>query len=97
MSSVRETTHLIIPAMLPKIITVAAHQHQRGISVFFLAKILRPLTASVILLCQLDDGQYVEMFSSILTLSLMGFLLFKIIDSVENCRWMKIGKKDMMG
>ena len=37
---------------------------------------------------------YVEMFSGILALSIMGFLIFKFIDVIENrlCGWIKIGK-----
>jgi NitT/TauT family transport system permease protein len=41
---------------------------------------------------------YVEMFSGILALSIMGFLLFKLIDLAENrfCRWIKLGKTDLL-
>ena len=37
---------------------------------------------------------YVEMFSGILALSIMGFLIFKFIDVIEDrlCGWIKIGK-----
>jgi NitT/TauT family transport system permease protein len=41
---------------------------------------------------------YVEMFSGILALSVMGLLIFKLIDMLGNrlCRWIKIGKNNII-
>ena len=39
-------------------------------------------------------GNYVELFSGILALSIMEFVIFKVIDTIEDrvCGWIKIGK-----
>lgn len=87
--------HLIIPAVMPKIITALRLTVGTGIAVLFFSEnfAARYGIGYFIMNCWVMVN-YVEMFSGILALSFMGLLLFKIIDCVEErfCAWMKAGK-----
>jgi NitT/TauT family transport system permease protein len=87
--------HLIIPAVMPKIITALRLTVGTSIAVLFFSEnfAARYGIGYFIMNCWVVVN-YVEMFSGILALSMMGLLLFKVIDGVEDrlCAWMKAGK-----
>ncbi len=87
--------HLILPAVLPKLITALRICVGVSISVLFFAENFATTygIGYFIMNCWLMVN-YVEMFSGILALGLLGLALFKLIDGVENslCKWIKIGK-----
>jgi NitT/TauT family transport system permease protein len=86
--------HLIIPAVLPKIITSLRISVGVSISVLFFAEnFATTYGIGYFIMNSWLMVNYVEMFSGIQALSLMGLLLFKLIDILENklCRWIKAG------
>lgn len=87
--------HLIIPAVMPKIITALRLTVGTSIAVlFFSENFAARYGIGYFIMNSWVVVNYVEMFSGILALSMMGLLLFKVIDGVENrlCAWMKTGK-----
>lgn len=89
--------HLIIPAVLPKIITSLRISVGVSISVlFFSENFATTYGIGYFIMNSWLMVNYVEMFSGILALSMMGILLFKWIDLMENklCRWIKAGKNN---
>jgi NitT/TauT family transport system permease protein len=92
--------HLILPAVLPKIITALRISVGVSISVLFFGEnFATTYGIGYFIMNSWMMVNYVEMFSGILALSMMGLLIFKIIDLVESklCRWIKIGKKNIIG
>jgi NitT/TauT family transport system permease protein len=91
--------HLILPAVLPKIITALRISVGVSISVLFFGEnFATTYGIGYFIMNSWMMVNYVEMFSGILALSMMGLLIFKLIDVVENklCRWIKIGKKNII-
>lgn len=89
--------HLILPAVMPKIITSLRICIGVSISVlFFSENFATTYGIGYFIMNSWLMVNYVEMFSGILALSIMGLIIFKLIDSLENrlCGWVKIGKKD---
>ena len=87
--------HLIIPYVLPKIITAIRISVGVSISVLFYGEnFATTYGIGYFIMDSWIKVNYVEMFSGILALSIMGFLIFKFIDVIENrlCGWIKIGK-----
>lgn len=87
--------HLILPAVLPKIITALRISVGVSISVLFFGEnFATTYGIGYFIMNSWMMVNYVEMFSGILALSIMGLLIFKLIDILENklCRWIKIGK-----
>lgn len=85
--------HLIIPAVLPKIITALRISVGVSISVLFFGEnFATTYGIGYFIMNSWLMVNYVEMFSGILALSIMGFLIFKLIDMLENklCGWIKI-------
>lgn len=85
--------HLIIPAVLPKIITALRISVGVSISVLFFGEnFATTYGIGYFIMNSWLMVNYVEMFSGILALSIMGFLIFKLIDILENklCGWIKI-------
>ncbi len=90
--------HIIIPAVMPKIITALRLTVGTSIAVlFFSENFAARYGIGYFIMNSWVIVDYVQMFSGILALSLMGLLLFKIIDIVENrfCAWMKAGKANI--
>lgn len=93
LNKVQTYRHLIIPAVLPKIITALRISVGVSISVLFFGEnFATTYGIGYFIMNSWLMVNYVEMFSGILALSIMGFLIFKIIDILENklCRWIKI-------
>lgn len=91
--------HLILPAVLPKIITALRISVGVSISVLFFGEnFATTYGIGYFIMNSWLMVNYVEMFSGILALSIMGFFIFKLIDIVESrlCKWVKIGKTDMI-
>jgi NitT/TauT family transport system permease protein len=87
--------HLIIPYVLPKIITAIRISVGVSISVLFYGEnFATTYGIGYFIMDSWIKVNYVEMFSGILALSIMGFLIFKFIDVVEDrlCGWIEIGK-----
>lgn len=88
--------HLILPAVLPKIITSLRISVGVSISILFFGEnFATTYGIGYFIMNSWLMANYVEMFSGILALSIMGLLLFKLIDIAENryCRWIKIGSQ----
>lgn len=87
--------HLILPATLPKIMTALRICVGVSISILFFGEnYATTYGIGYFIMNSWLMADYVEMFSGILALSLMGFLLFKGIDLLETrwCRWTRLGK-----
>lgn len=87
--------HLIIPAVLPKIISALRISVGISISVlFFSENFATSYGVGYFIMHAWSILKYKEMFAGIIALSLMGFLIFKSIDLVERrlCSWMFLEK-----
>jgi len=87
--------HLILPATLPKIMTALRICVGVSISILFFGEnYATTYGIGYFIMNSWLMADYVEMFSGILALSLMGFLLFKGIDLLEArwCKWTRLGK-----
>jgi NitT/TauT family transport system permease protein len=90
--------HLILPATLPKIITAVRISVGVSISVLFFGEnYATTYGIGYFIMNSWIMADYVEMFSGILALSLMGLVMFKIIDLFEArfCRWSRLGKSSL--
>ncbi|MBF7096766.1 ABC transporter permease [Alkalibacter sp. M17DMB] len=89
--------HLVIPAILPKIITTARISLGAAVSVLFFAEnFATTYGIGYFIMNQWAMVNYKEMFSGILALSLAGFVIFLIIDLIENivCKWVQQGRQE---
>lgn len=87
--------HLIIPAVLPKIITALRIGVGVSISVLFFGEnFATTYGIGYFIMNSWIMADYVDMFSGILALSITGLIIFGLIDLMEEklCRWIKIGK-----
>jgi NitT/TauT family transport system permease protein len=89
-------TNLVIPAVLPKIIS--ALRISIGISIsalFFSENFATTYGLGYFIMNTWTVVRYVEMFAGILALSLMGLIIFKLIDFMEQklCSWIFISEK----
>ncbi|WP_338470621.1 ABC transporter permease [Niallia sp. XMNu-256] len=87
--------HLIMPSVLPKIITAIRISVGVSISVLFYGEnFATTYGIGYFIMDSWIKVNYVEMFSGILALSIMGFVIFKVIDFIEFkvCGWIRIGK-----
>ncbi|MBS4538389.1 ABC transporter permease [Clostridium sp. D2Q-11] len=87
--------HLVIPSTLPKIISALRISVGISISVLFFAEnFATTYGIGYYIMNSWAIVQYKEMFAGILGLSLMSYLIFKIIDLIEGkvCAWMFVGK-----
>ncbi len=89
--------YLILPAILPQIFS--GLRVSIGISLaslFFAENYATRYGIGYYILSAWTKMNYVEMFSGILALGLVGILLFRILDRLESiCTpWMRLGKKD---
>ena len=97
LSKIQIYRHLILPSALPKIITALRISVGVSISVLFFGEnFATTYGIGYFIMNSWMMVNYTEMFSGILGLSIMGYLIFKLIDILEDklCRWIKIGKKD---
>lgn len=93
LSSIDVYRHLILPAILPKIFTALRICIGVSIAVLFFAEnFATTYGIGYFIMNSWSMVNYLEMFSGIVALGLMGLLLFKIIDFGEDilCRWTKI-------
>lgn len=89
--------HLVLPAVLPKVITAARISIGVSISVLFFGESFATTYGiGYFIMNSWLMVNYVEMFGGILILSLAGLVLFKLIDLFEShfCRWIRIGKEE---
>lgn len=92
--------HLVLPAALPKIITSLRISVGVSISVLFFGEnFATTYGIGYFIMNSWLMVNYVEMFAGILALSLLGLLLFKLIDLLENalCRWIRAGRNVQAG
>jgi NitT/TauT family transport system permease protein len=90
--------HLILPAVTPKIITSLRISIGVSISVLFFGEnFATTYGIGYFIMNSWLMVNYLEMFSGILALSLLGLLIFKLIDLLEYklCRWIRIGKNEL--
>lgn len=88
--------HLILPATLPKIMTALRICVGVSISILFFGEnYATTYGIGYFIMNSWLMADYVEMFSGILALSLMGFLLLKGIDLFEArwCRWTRLTRR----
>lgn len=91
--------HLILPAILPKIFT--ALRICIGVSIavlFFVENFATTYGIGYFIMNSWSMVNYLEMFSGIVALGLLGLLLFKILDIGEDalCKWTKIEKNHIL-
>lgn len=87
--------HLILPACLPQIFTALRISVGVSISVlFFSENFATSYGIGYFIMNVWAMGDYLEMFSGILALGLMGLAIFYVIDILERrwCRWNTLGK-----
>lgn len=87
--------HLILPATLPKIMTALRISVGVSISILFFGEnYATTYGIGYFIMNSWLMADYVEMFSGILALSMMGLVLFWGIDVLEQrwCRWTRLGK-----
>jgi NitT/TauT family transport system permease protein len=95
-SRIQMYKHLIIPAVLPR--TFTALRISTGVSIsilFFGENFATTYGIGYFIMNSYAMVNYLEMFSGILALGLMGLIIFRFIDLLENkfCRWISIGKE----
>lgn len=87
--------HLILPAVLPKIISGIRVSVGIGISVlFFSENFATSYGVGYYIMHMWAIMKYKEMFAGIIGISLLGFSIFKVIDLIEKklCAWMFVNK-----
>jgi NitT/TauT family transport system permease protein len=87
--------HLILPAVLPRLLTAMRVGSGIGVSVFFLCEnFATDRGIGYFIMYSWLMADYVDMFAGILALGLMGGLIFWGIDVLEArcCRWLTVGK-----
>jgi len=85
--------HLILPAILPKIFTALRICIGVSISVLFFAEnFATKYGIGYFIMNSWSMVNYLEMFSGIFALGVLGLLLFKALDLIEDifCKWTKI-------
>lgn len=90
--------HLIIPAVLPKTFTALRISVGVSISVLFFGENFSTTYGiGYFIMNSWIMVNYLEMFSGILALGIMGLLIFKLLDLLESrlCKWVKIGKNQI--
>lgn len=90
--------HLIIPAVLPKTFTALRISIGVSISVLFFGENFSTTYGiGYFIMNSWVMVNYLEMFSGIMALGIMGLLIFKLLDLLEHrlCRWVKIGKNEI--
>ena len=90
--------HLILPAVMPKIITSLRISVGVSISILFFGEnFATTYGIGYFIMNSWMMVNYVEMFSGIIALSIMGLFIFKLIDLLEKrfCGWITTGKKDL--
>lgn len=85
--------HLILPAILPKIFTALRICIGVSMSILFFAEnFATTYGIGYFIMNSWSMVNYLEMFSGIFALGLLGLLLFKVLDLLEDifCKWTKI-------
>ena len=93
LSRVQVYYHLIIPSVLPKVITALRNSIGVSIAVLFFAEnFATTYGIGYFIMNSWAMVNYVEMFSGIIALSLLGLILFKLIDYLEErlCPYIKL-------
>jgi len=87
--------HLIFPAVLPKILTALRISIGTSIAVLFFAEnYATRYGIGYFIFDSWARVDYVQMFDGILAISILGLLIFKLIDFAENrlCKWLILEK-----
>ncbi|MCT2535039.1 ABC transporter permease [Aquibacillus koreensis] len=87
--------HLIIPAVLPKLLTALRISIGTSIAVLFFAENFATTHGiGYFIMDSWTRVDYVQMFAGIIAISLLGLILFKSIDIMENrlCKWIRLEK-----
>ncbi|MFW5971953.1 MAG: ABC transporter permease [Bacillota bacterium] len=93
MTKIQIYHHLIIPAIMPKVLTALRISVGTSIAVLFFAEnFATQYGIGYFIMNSWSTVDYIGMFSGILALSIMGLTLFKLIDKIEDkvCAWIKI-------
>jgi len=88
--------HVIIPAILPQILTALRITVGTSIAVLFYAEnFATQYGIGYHIMNSWIMVNYVDMFSGILAVSILGLLIFQSIDLLEDhfCHWVKVGNK----
>ena len=89
--------HVIFPAILPQILTALRITVGTSIAVLFYAEnFATQYGIGYYIMNSWIMVNYVDMFTGILAISILGLLIFKAIDLLEEkyCHWVKVGTKD---
>ena len=88
--------HVIIPAILPQILTALRITVGTSIAVLFYAEnFATQYGIGYYIMNSWIMVNYVDMFSGILAISILGLLFFQVIDIIEDryCHWVKVGNE----
>ena len=91
--------HLILPAILPKLFTALRLSIGVSIAVLFFAEnFATSYGIGYFIMNSWSMVNYLDMFSGIVGLGLLCFILFTVIDLCEDklCRWVKVGKNTLI-
>jgi ABC-type nitrate/sulfonate/bicarbonate transport system permease component len=83
--------HLILPATLPKILTAMRISVGTSVAILFFAESFATTTGlGYIIMDSWGRADYVSLYTGILSMALLGFLLYLLLDRIEHhiCRWM---------
>ncbi len=87
--------HLVLPAILPKLLTAVRIGIGIGLSVLFFAESFATTYGiGYFIMNSWLLVDYPDMYAGILAMSLMGWMLFSLVDLLESraCRWVRVGK-----
>lgn len=87
--------HLILPSVLPKLLTALRISISTSIAVLFFAEnFATRYGIGYFIMDSWTRVDYTQMFAGILAISLLGLMVFKFIDILENklCIWIKLEK-----
>ncbi len=97
LSGIQIYQHLVFPAILPNILTALRITVGTSIAVlFYTENFAAKFGIGYFIMNSWSMVNYVEMFSGIVALSLLGLALFKLIDLLEDyfCYWVKAGNRE---
>ena len=83
--------HLILPATLPKILTAMRISVGTSVAILFFVESFATTTGlGYIIMDSWGRADYISLYTGITSMALLGFLLYMILDRVEQhvCRWM---------
>lgn len=83
--------HLILPATLPKILTAMRISVGTSVAILFFVESFATTTGlGYIIMDSWGRADYISLYTGISSMALLGFMLYMVLDRIEQhlCRWM---------